>query len=195
MCKLAILFTKSINFKQLYELETPNVCTAVRCETVVNKQTFTLTNKWFFDFIPNTVVGQCGNSLPEIVGVPAEQRSSLWCKSAYSEAPGAFSAGGGRRNNQSSPSALFLLLLSFKRLLWLQDDLLSFSFLSQLVFWQRDTLQNQTVTLAAPGVLQMHFCDSKVAPDSDFAEWACMSVQTYPGSQLLWDHIPESVVY
>lgn len=108
MCKLAILFAKSINFKQLYELQTPNVCTAVRCETVANKQTFTLTNKCFFDFIPNTVVGQRGNSLPEIVGVPAEQRSSLWCKSAYSEAPGAFSAGGGRRNNQSSPSALLL---------------------------------------------------------------------------------------
>lgn len=49
---------------------------------------------------------------------PAEQGSSFWCKSACSEAPGAFSAGGGRRRNRSgcggSPPARLLLLLSFQ---------------------------------------------------------------------------------
>lgn len=111
---------------------------------------------------------------------------------AQTASPLELSSAGGRRHNQSG-SAVVPLLHSccclLKRLLWLQDDFVSFSFLSQLVFWQCDALLNQTVTLVAPVLLQMHFYDSKVAPDSGLTEWACSCVQTYRGSQLLWNNI------
>lgn len=64
------------------------------------------------------------------------------------------------------------LLLSFKEVAMTPGWLPLILILSQLVFWQADTLRNQIVTLAAP-VLQMHSYDRKVAPDSGLS---CLSV-------------------
>lgn len=73
---------------------------------------------FFFTFYLTQLWGNVGTPCPGIVRLPAEQRSSFWCKSADSKVPGAFSAGG-RRNSQSGSAgvpllALLLPLLSFK---------------------------------------------------------------------------------
>lgn len=95
---------------------------------------------------------------------------------------------------QSSPSAL-LLLLSFKEVVmtpgWLP---LIFIFVPAgvLTVWH---FAKSNSHVGCSCCSADHFCDSKVAPDSGFTEWAWVCVQTYLGSQLLWDHISDSVVY
>lgn len=61
-CKQAIFFAKRINFQQLYKVQAPNVCPAIKYENSANQHTFTPTNIFFY-FIPNTVLRQCGGLL------------------------------------------------------------------------------------------------------------------------------------
>lgn len=116
-------------------------------------------------------MGQCGDSRPGVVGVPAEQRSAHFgVESPTARPPWSFLCR--REENEperlcwSPPSALLLPLLSFKETAVTPGWLPLILILSQLVFWQADTLRNQIVTLAAPVLLQMRFYHRKVAPDS-----------------------------
>lgn len=143
-----------------------------------SKHTFTLSNKGFFFFLlyTYTVVGQCGDSCPGVVGDPAEQRSSFWRQSAYSQAPGAFSAGGWRGKNQSG-SAGVLLLLSFKEVYvtpgWLP---LIFIFVPAVVLTVWHFAKSNSPIGCTCNSAGDRFDDSKVAADSGFSEWACVCV-------------------